>query len=122
MEVLFSQPKQIFHAKQEKGKERHNTDQWILSPVLGQSKSDGTNFLGARKDPTLGHLSSLKKGESGQAIVHRSWGLLDRGSGDVYGARFCFNEFVESNSSSRGLKRRLLGQCCYTPMSERLTS
>lgn len=117
-EVLYAQPKHTRESKPEK--HQHNMDQWILSPVLGRSSLDGTNILGSRKDSTLGHLSASKKYYA-QAIVHRSWGLIDRGSGAVYGARFHFNDFVETSSSTDFLKRKFLGQCCYRPQGH-LTS
>lgn len=118
MEVLYAQPKSSQHSKHDKY--QNNMDQWILSPVLGRSLPDGTNILGSRKDSTLGHLSSSKK-HYAQAIVYRSWGLLDRGTGTVYGAKFHFNEFVETSHSSDSLSRKQMGKNGHRPQ-EHLTS
>lgn len=98
------------------GSEEHkaNKDPWILCPTRGRVVSNGTNCFGVRKELTLGHLSASRR-HCAQALVHRSWGLLDGGNGEVYGQRFCFNDFLETSSSADALKKKLFGTCCATP-------
>ncbi|CZR52402.1 uncharacterized protein PAC_02279 [Phialocephala subalpina] len=104
-------PSHARHAGSEEHKGKH--DPWILCPSRGRSISNGTNCFGVRKELTLGHLSASKR-HCAQALVHRSWVLLDGGNGEVYGQRFCFNEFLETRSST-DMMRKLFGKCCGTP-------
>ncbi|KAF8858025.1 hypothetical protein BDZ45DRAFT_591929 [Acephala macrosclerotiorum] len=114
--------REVVCAKPNSGHTRHaaseerkrNKDPWILCPTKGRPISDGTNCFGVRKELTLGHLSASKK-HCAQTLVHRSWSLLDGGSGDVYGQRFCFNDFLETSRSTDSLKRKLFGMCCGLP-------
>ncbi|KUJ12485.1 uncharacterized protein LY89DRAFT_785834 [Mollisia scopiformis] len=110
-EVVFSQPETKSSRYPRTEKRATRLDPWSLSPVRGNFVSERTNAFGARKDLTLGHLSTSKN-HYAQAIVHRSWGLLDPRTESVYGPNFCFNEFVERNSSTATLKRKLFGTCC----------
>ncbi|KAI1138406.1 Saccharopine dehydrogenase-domain-containing protein [Hypoxylon sp. FL0543] len=75
---------------------------WALSPIEGVKTSASTNFLGLRRDATLGLLSasSVAAGEN-RALVHRTWGLF-QGTDQDYGPNFQYNEYEKASSVLSG--------------------
>lgn len=65
---------------------------WALSPVPGIRYPNPAGSLGVRQVPDLGTLTTWVGANADRAIVHRSWGLMGRGS--LYGPRFRFTEHL----------------------------
>lgn len=82
---------------------------WALSPIpgpkSGKSISLLTKIFGVRVVPDLGILSSSLAAKPNEAIVQRSWGLLD--SGKFYGSKFTFHEYQHAGSKLFGFASNL---------------
>ena len=72
---------------------------WALSPVAGPksraNQSWMTKIFGVRSVPDLGTLTTSFGASPNVAIVQRSWGLLDSGSGKQYGENFQYSEYMK---------------------------
>ncbi|KAI1390485.1 Saccharopine dehydrogenase-domain-containing protein [Hypoxylon trugodes] len=76
---------------------------WALSPIKGTQLSTPTNALGIRRDPVLGLLAASSiSAIQNQALVHRTWGLL-QGTSQDYGPNFQYNEYNKVSSTIAGL-------------------
>lgn len=77
---------------------------WALSPIPGPPSEKPvslyTKISGVRTVPGLGILTSSLAAKPNEAIVQRSWGLLD--DGKLYGNKFTFREYKRVNSKLIG--------------------
>lgn len=64
-----------------------------------------TRALGVRFVPDLGILTTGFAGNSNEAIVQRSWGLLD--GGELYGPKFTFHEYQRVQNRAAGVAMHL---------------
>lgn len=81
------------------------TKPWAMSPIPGPPSwtplSTFTKLFGVRQVPDLGILTTSIAGPSNRAIVHRTWGLLDRGT--YYGPNFQYSEYLSVRNSLIGI-------------------
>ena len=81
------------------------TKPWAMSPIPGPRSrtplSIFTKLFGVRHVPDLGILTSSIAGPSNRAIVHRTWGLLDRGR--YYGPNFHYSEYLSVRNTLIGI-------------------
>ncbi|KAI0095902.1 Saccharopine dehydrogenase-domain-containing protein [Daldinia grandis] len=78
---------------------------WVLSPIKRPQTPIPANFLGMRKDPTLGLLSATSFGAvQNRALVHRTWALL-QDTDQGYGPNFRYNEYNKASSAVDGILR-----------------
>ncbi|KAI1653990.1 Saccharopine dehydrogenase-domain-containing protein [Daldinia decipiens] len=76
---------------------------WVLSPIKRPKTPTPADFLGMRKDPTLGLLSASSFGAiENRALVHRTWALL-QDTDQGYGPNFRYNEYIKVSSAADGL-------------------
>lgn len=77
---------------------------WALSPIPGPTPEKPVSWyskiFGVRVVPDLGIVSSALASKPNEAIVQRSWGLLDNGK--VYGSKFTFHEYQRAGSKLSG--------------------
>lgn len=77
---------------------------WALSPIPGPTPEKPVSLyskiFGVRFVPDLGLLSTSLFAMPNQAIVQRSWGLLDNGK--LYGSKFTFHEYRRAGSKLSG--------------------
>lgn len=82
---------------------------WALSPIPGPTSGKTISLynriFGVRVVPNLGILSSSLAAKPNEAIVQRSWGLLD--SGKFYGSKFTFHEYQRAGSKLSGFASNL---------------
>lgn len=85
---------------------RDSSPPWYLSPIQGRDGSCNTNAFGLRKDSSLGLLANTSPSAAqNQALVHRSWALLD--GGKRYGTNFFYNEYEEVPNTIEGIRARM---------------
>ena len=81
------------------------TSPWAMSPVPGPKSVHSTplmsKLLGIRSVPDLGTLATSFAAGPNMAIVHRSWGLIDRGN--YYGHNFKYKEYMRVRNSFIGV-------------------
>jgi short subunit dehydrogenase-like uncharacterized protein len=77
---------------------------WALSPIPGPPTEKTVSWYGkisgVRTVPGLGILTTSLAAKPNEAIVQRSWGLLD--DGNLYGNRFTFREYRRVGSKLSG--------------------
>ena len=82
---------------------------WALSPIPGPTPERSVSFFskifGVRVVPELGIVSSSLNARPNEAIVQRSWGLLD--DGKIYGSKFTFHEYQRAGSKLSGFVSHL---------------
>ena len=78
---------------------------YALSPVPHPSRSRSTSLVtkifGVRSVSGLGALTTSFAASTNRAIVHRSWGLIDRGN--YYGHSFQYSEYLSVRNSFNGM-------------------
>lgn len=83
---------------------------WALCPIPGPTSDKSvtlySKIFGVRVVPNLGTLSTALAAKANEAIVQRSWGLLDNGK--FYGSKFTFNEYQRAGSKLSGFASHLV--------------
>lgn len=78
---------------------------WALSPIRGPNPQNPisifTKLFGVRYVPDLGLLTTTLTGPPNEAIVQRTWGLLD--GGKQYGPKFTFHEYQRASNQLLGI-------------------
>ena len=82
---------------------------WALSPIPGPTSAKSISLyrkiFGVQVVPDLGILSTSLAAKPNEAIVQRSWGLLN--SGKFYGSKFTFHEYQRVGSKLSGFASNL---------------
>lgn len=83
---------------------------WAFSPIPGPKSQKSASLLsrifGVRSVPDLGLLSTAIASNADEAIVQRSWGLLD--GGKLYGPNFTFSEYRRVQNWASGAAAHFL--------------